>query len=967
MTGRRLDSTDRAERPTVPPTERDSDERPSTGSPQGTSTEQETYDLSPAASVEQVTDPGTGARSAGEYTPDTEPCVDQQAVIEKAQLPAGDATVDTPGRSLDRDATASFELDPILPDTERTLPPSAKDTGDGLPRIAGYELLEVLGVGGMGIVYKARQPRLDRFVALKMIRAGAGARQEDLARFEAEARAVAGIEHPNIVRIFEIGEHDALPYFSLEYLSGGSLAKRIEGKPLPVAEAARIAEVLARAMSVAHQRGVVHRDLKPANVLISSDGTLKISDFGLVKRLESDSSQTRTGSILGTPSYMAPEQARGETHEVGPAADQYALGATLYEMLTGRPPFRGASVLDTLDMVRTKEPVAPSQLQPKVPRDIETICLKCLEKDPMRRYADAAVLAEDLRRFQGGEPIVARPISAAERLARWCLRNKRVAVLAAAVALLLSTVAVVSGVAALLVARKNRALETANFALIEANARAEEGRQDAETKRVLAEAAARAANEQNRSAVDAQVELIQLLEGRLRFVPELQDVRREMLAKTAKNLDGAARAMTALRNDIGWDAKDETRNWRSLARAHQRLGELSLSLNQFADAMEQFGHTEAIVERLAADPDNLVAQIGLGKVKRQLGFIALNSLGDTDLGQRYLGKAVEIHRGCLAKQPEADACKSELANSLGQLAASELLLGHLEKARALYAEEVSVRESFSPAAKNELENRRELSGQYERLAELNFRMGAVEEGRRHFDRCAELREDVLAEQPNLWPAVYDRARSFNNSGKMCFPWGHDAAAAREFHRKALDLIEKRAAADPTSLATKAMLAETIYYEAACALHAGDADGAAKGFRRCLEIRRALATDPKFKMPQVDLCVALARCGEHAQAARIAHDLVATPPKDEHLYFQAACGYALAAGSAAGDASLAKQYGAAALDSLRKCIARGWNDVVSLETDPDLAPIRNNPEFQALVAELRRAGATPPVVQPAAKH
>jgi serine/threonine-protein kinase len=217
--------------------------------------------------------------------------------------------------------------------------------------------LEVLGIGGMGIVYKAHHIRLDRFVALKMIRAGAGARPEDLDRFEAEARAVAGIDHPNIVRIYEIGELEGQPYFSLEFLARGSLAKLIAGKPQPVEEAARIVEVLARAMGEAHAHKVIHRDLKPANVLLAADGRLKISDFGLVKRLEGDSSQTRSGSILGTPSYMAPEQARGESRNVGPAADRYALGAILYELLTGHSPFQGTSVLDTLDMVRSQEPV----------------------------------------------------------------------------------------------------------------------------------------------------------------------------------------------------------------------------------------------------------------------------------------------------------------------------------------------------------------------------------------------------------------------------------------------------------------------------------------------------------------------------------------------------------------------------------------------------------------------------------
>ncbi len=302
--------------------------------------------------------------------------------------------------------TAPDETKELLVDPDRTLLPSPSIVIGGRPRIAGYEILDVLGTGGMGIVYKARQERLDRFVALKMIRAGAGARPEDLVRFETEAKAVAAFEHVNIVKIFEISEQDGLPFLSLEYLPGGSLAHKIAGKPQPPDEAARIVEVLANAMHVAHQHKVIHRDLKPANVLLAADGTLKITDFGLVKRLENDSGQTRSGSILGTPSYMSPEQARGDGHAVGPAADQYSLGAILYELLTGRPPFQGTSVIETLEMVQKNEPVAPSQFQPKTPRDLETICLKCLEKDISRRYPDVLALAEDLRRFQAKEPIL---------------------------------------------------------------------------------------------------------------------------------------------------------------------------------------------------------------------------------------------------------------------------------------------------------------------------------------------------------------------------------------------------------------------------------------------------------------------------------------------------------------------------------------------------------------------------------
>jgi serine/threonine-protein kinase len=862
----------------------------------------------------------------------------------------------------DRGATASFELDPSALDPERTLPPPpGSGRTDGMPQVAGYEILEVLGAGGMGIVYKAHQLRLDRFVALKMIRAGTGARPEDIARFEAEAQAVAAIEHPNIVRIFEIGEYDGLPYASLEFLAGGSLAKMMGGKPQPVGEAARVVEVLARAMDVAHRRGIIHRDLKPANVLLTTDGTLKITDFGLAKRLDSDSSQTRTGSILGSPSYMAPEQARGDTHHVGPAADQYALGTILYELLTGRPPFHGTSVLDTLDLVRTREPVPPSQLQPKMPRDIETICMKCLQKDPARRYADVIALAGDLQRFQRKEPIFARPVSRAARIWRWCRRNPRVAALGTAVAVLLVAWAVGAAGAAVVfrgqnqvLAATNGALSKANIALNAANATAEERRLEAERKQKLAEAAARAANVQNRSAVDAQVELIQLLEGKLRHEPALQDVRGEVLDMAVNGLEISARAMTNLRQDVGWDPKDEERNWRSLARAYQRMGELSLSRNRFGDAMKQFAQMAAIIETLAtAAPDDPAAQIRLARIQRHLGFIALQHMADTEGGKRYFDRAIQINRAWLAKQPHNDAFKNELANSLGQLARAELLLGHLKEALSLYQEEVTIRESFSAAQADQVETRRELSGLFERMAELNLRMGNMDAGRQLYERCAALREEVVAEHPDFWPAVHDLAMSYNNSGLLRFPQGRDPDGARAFHRKALNLIEQRAAADPKSAETKAQLAKTAYYEATCALSSGDAAGAASGYRRCLKIWRELATDPTEKGSQVDLMLALARCGEHAEAAKIAGALVATPPKNAYLYIQAACGFALAAGAAAHDAATVQRYTDAAVSCLRKGKDRGWADVGTLEIDPDLEPIRKDPAFLALLGELRR--------------
>ena len=301
----------------------------------------------------------------------------------------------------------------------------------GFPTIPGYDIERRLGRGGMGVVYKAFQRALKRPVALKMIRADLDVEPSQLERFRVEAEAVARLRHPNVVQIYEVGEVGGVPYFSLEVLEGGTLAERLAGAAMTARQAAELAHTLARAIGAVHRVGIIHRDLKPANVLFDSDGTPKVTDFGLAKRLEVEDGQTMSGQVMGTPCYMAPEQAQGLTSQIGTAADIYALGAMLYETLTARPPFKGPSAMETVAQVIFGEPVPPSRLQPRVPRDLETICLKCLQKDPARRYATAADLADDLERFLAGESILARPTPVVERAAKWARRRPTAAALIA--------------------------------------------------------------------------------------------------------------------------------------------------------------------------------------------------------------------------------------------------------------------------------------------------------------------------------------------------------------------------------------------------------------------------------------------------------------------------------------------------------------------------------------------------------
>src|SRR6516165_10572134 len=297
-----------------------------------------------------------------------------------------------------------------------------------LPVVPGYEVLGLLGEGGMGVVYRARQVGLDRLVALKLLRGGSSKR---LARFRAEALADARLQHPHVVQIFEIGEHHGQPYLALELLEGGSLEAKIAGQPQAPRDAATLVCVLARAIQYAHSRGIVHRDLKPSNVLLTAEGTAKIADFGLAKFLQTTEGQTQEGDVVGTPRYMAPEQTSGALEGVGPAADIYSLGVILYELLTGRAPLQAPTPVETLLLVRNEEPLPPSRLLPRLPRDLETICLKCLQKDPRRRYASAQDLADDLERFLAGKPVRARPVGMPEKTLKWVGRNPLPALLLA--------------------------------------------------------------------------------------------------------------------------------------------------------------------------------------------------------------------------------------------------------------------------------------------------------------------------------------------------------------------------------------------------------------------------------------------------------------------------------------------------------------------------------------------------------
>ena len=499
---------------------------------------------------------------------------------------------------------------------------------------SGYEVLGELGRGGMGVVYLARKLALNRHCALKMILAGPHAGSAAAARFRAEAEAVARLRDPGIVQIYHVGEAGGLPYLELEYLPGGSLDRSLDGSPWPARQAASLLEVLAGAIAEAHRRGIVHRDLKPANILLDTGGHPKVADFGLAKLLDSDGGLTKTHTVLGSPSYMAPEQAEGDSDRVGAATDVYALGAILYELLTGRPPFRAATALETLAQVKAADPVPPSRFQPGLSRDVETICLKCLEKDPGRRYASAAALAEDLRRFRAGEPILARPAPPWELAWKWARRRPT-----------LAAAALVSGAAVLLMLGGAMYY---NARLRDAVAQARRAEEDARAN-------ARAAVSQRNLALKALDQLIFGVQEKLKDKPATRVVRQEMLATAIAGLDEIGRSAEASAPDL------------SRAAAHRKLGDIYRQIGRGDAARRQYEQSRRLAAALAArEPDDLALAECLRGAALGLGLMDLRA-------ERYeaaiaeFRRAVDLSEAIARADPRRDGARIGLLEAYLQL------------------------------------------------------------------------------------------------------------------------------------------------------------------------------------------------------------------------------------------------------------------------------------------------------------
>lgn len=822
---------------------------------------------------------------------------------------------------------------------------------EGLPRlVAGYEVFGVLGRGGMGVVYKARQPGLKRTVALKMILAAGHASDDDIARFRSEAEAVALLKHPNIVQIYEIGDDEGRPYFSLEYVDGGSLNKKLAHRALPYREAAEITRVLADAMASAHAHGIIHRDLKPGNVLLTQEGTPKITDFGLAKRLDDDTGQTQSGSILGTPDYMAPEQAAGRLREVGPRSDIYALGAMLYELLTGRVPLRGESVIDTLRQVVVKEPVAPTQLQPKVPRDLETICLKCLRKDAAKRYASMADLAEDLRRFLAGEPILARPVSSAERLWRWCRRNPRVAALSGGVAALVVAWAVTASDMAWRInsarmdavenarrAARNETLAVKQATIAEKNA--DDARRQTE-----------AAKQQHADTVGILLDLGNQFEERLHArralfeAPELRKLQDDLLDMVRKNI-------MVLAHEI---ESSDTSDF-AMAATCNRLGELLLRLGHAEDALRQFRFAYRLVKQVAdAKPDDDMARGNLGLMLMQIGKMYLELNDDARSAAKNFKESRDLQQE-IFEHPRGhvySAAASHRILTFPELhwGIAELHLGHPAGAKLHFEAARAHCEEWLRAEPENGEAKSYLTQVYLLLGTACWRLNENEASQVHFRTSLNGANEVVAAFPDKYHLRFDLADIWIEYCDAKLRMGLEEHA-RVACQSAVEQLDQAFAHEPNNIARQPLLTLTRERQALLAARAGEADKARDYYEQARKVRAELSEiEPSNLTWRAALALTLAHCGQTTEAAVQAAEVVKQAPESVGLLLQAARCYSICSISA--DADQRPRFQELALETLRAATKDDFRDPILLKTDPDLAPLAGLPQFAELLAQIK---------------
>jgi serine/threonine-protein kinase len=843
-----------------------------------------------------------GTPAPGAPTPDPVATV---ATRERADGPGSTAAIDPAGGTGTKTDPAETAT---LGDPERTAALVTLPGGTRARYFGDYELIRELGRGGMGVVYKAHQLNLNRPVALKMIRAAELASDDELRRFQNEAEAVATLDHSHIVPILEVGNHDGQRYFTMKLVAGSGLDRQLADFVANPTAAARLMKKAAEAVHHAHQRGILHRDLKPANILLDERGEPFVTDFGLAKRVEGDSELTLSGAILGTPSYMAPEQASGRRGAVTTASDVYGLGAVLYALLTGRAPFGGASAAEILEQVRESSPTPPSKVNPRTPRDLEVICLKCLEKEPGKRYATAGELAEDLRRFEAGETIRARPVGAHERLWRWCRREPAVATMALAL------------LAALLAGLVGVATQWRRAASNLADARRQQGRaEENERKHLEANRALQLANERERTASRrAQARFVAAMAALRKFEaitqneallrePHLEGLRAELL-RTALGFYSEFQA--SLEEDGSPEA------WTELAMAHAHAAQLTRELDRQDEALAAYRRALAIVERMAAaTPDEPELRNRLARCHTDIGF-TLRTMGRAVEARQSYGRVRTILEPLARDHPGIARHREHLSFTLSNLGVIEQDLGRTPEAIHLHRQALEIHEGLVRHQPGNAGYRNDLGWCLRFLSQALASAGDLGAARRSVERAVALFEGLVRDGHRDAEIRWRLARSLDEIGRIGSLSGRPADAAEALERAAG--IHEALARDNPGFYGVDIIRNRLY--AACQrLAAGRPEEARACLRRAEDELKRSRRDP---------------------AGMLLHDLACS-----HILWSAAEREG-AIGPAEREARTRR-----AIAVLRRAVTAGHADLRQVRRDPVLDPLRRRRDFDEMILDL----------------
>ncbi len=811
-------------------------------------------------------------------------------------------------RAIDREAVWNDQKGPAMDDAVLAGSPS------------GYEILEVLGQGGMGLVSKARQIGLGRFVALKQLRPDVFVGRDGVSRFRREAEAVARLRHPNIVPIYDVGWRGDLPYFSMEYVEGGTLSQRLTTSSIDPRTAARLVETLSRAVQHAHDSGVVHRDLKPSNILLAPDlDHPKISDFGLAK-LDNDGNRTGSGAILGTPNYMAPEQAIGDSSKVGPSADIYALGAVLYEALTGHPPFQGETILEILEMVRSSDPSSPRQFRGEIPRDLETITLKCLEKDPQRRYLSARALADDLRRHLDGQPITARPVSTLERLAKWARRRPW-----QAISLALGVILMLGAFAGTLIH---------NARLRDEVARTEKEAREARTQRTRAET-------QYRAARTAIRQMLARLEDPRFSVPDRLGFRRKQLEDALTFYDGA------IQDDATADLSARIDRIDAIMEA----GQFQIMIERADDAIRSYRRALGLLRALEQERNADLEILGrLINCLEKLG-LSLSAARRFDESVTFLLEAIER-----AERAEPDGRKrgDELSWCHHNLGATLLRIGQADEAEIHFNRSVALRRDSLGSQGENLDIQARLAESLINLALIHSSKGKIDQADAEYDEAAGHLEPICQNHPDRHSTVLALVALELNRGNHLLMTSRTNQALDRFRagQVSAGVVLREIPEWPEARQLASNLAGAIAY---ALILQGLHPEAIASWDRAIE----LSEGETRKTFRVNRLASLAHEGRGSEVLREARSMAEElPPLTGLDFYNLACVAAIASGvaEAADDSSLRESAARSAIGWLEQALAKGLfrNDprmIGALQNDDDLKSLRPREDFRQFYRDL----------------